>query len=146
MKDSLYLIDYLVDTGPLVGFFDADDEWHRWSDSALSVLGGPLLTTEMVVTEACYLLGKHTEAVQGLLELVEDGYLRVCATLPENIVRIRALMSKYPQMDLADASLVVLSEQHPRAKLITLDRTDFTVYRRDNGTPVPCLMPLGPPQ
>ena len=143
MKDSQYSIDYLVDTGPLVGFFDADDEWHQWSDCALTILEGPLLTTEMVVTEACHLLGKHAGAVQGLLSLVEDGNLRIHAMLPENIVRIRALMGKYAQMDLADASLVVLSEWHPRARLITIDRTDFTVYRRNNGTPVPCLMPQG---
>ena len=138
-----FSVDYLVDTGPLVALLDADDQWHQWCKGALTILDGPLLTTEMVVTESCYLLGRHAEAVQELLSWVEDGRLCIHAMLPENIVRIRALMGKYAQMDLADASLVVLSEWHPRARLITIDRTDFTVYRRNNGTPVPCLMPQG---
>ena len=48
---------------------------------------------------------------------------------------------KYGQMDVADASLVVLSEWHPHARLITIDRKDFTIYRRSDGNPVPCIMP-----
>ena len=50
-------------------------------------------------------------------------------------------MDKYGQMDVADASLIVLSELNPRARLITIDRRDFTVYRRNDGNPVPCIMP-----
>jgi len=42
---------------------------------------------------------------------------------------------------LADATLVVLSEQYPKAKLITIDEKDFTIYRRRDGHPVPCIMP-----
>jgi hypothetical protein len=30
---------------------------------------------------------------------------------------------------------------NPAARLITVDRRDFTIYRRRNGTPVPCIMP-----
>ncbi|WP_157836908.1 hypothetical protein [Geminisphaera colitermitum] len=44
-------------------------------------------------------------------------------------------------MDLGDATLVALSEQFPRAKLITIDRTDFTIYRRKDGKLVPSIMP-----
>ena len=139
MKDSE--IDYLVDTGPLVGLLNNDDEWHHWSDSVLAFLDGPLLTTEMVITESCHLVRRHPEAVQELLCWVAEGRLRVHPTLPDSIVRIRVLIGKYAQMDLADASLVVLSERHPRARLITIDRKDFTIYRRDDGHPVPCIMP-----
>jgi len=37
--------------------------------------------------------------------------------------------------------LLILSELFPRAKLLTLDRADFSVYRRRDGRPVPCIMP-----
>jgi hypothetical protein len=36
-------------------------------------------------------------------------------------------------MDAGDATLVVLSEQYPRAKLLTVDTRDFAVYRRGDG-------------
>jgi len=45
------------------------------------------------------------------------------------------------EKNLADATLVVLSEQYQRANLITLNEKDFTIYRRRDGHPVPCIMP-----
>lgn len=44
-------------------------------------------------------------------------------------------------MDVGDASLVILSERFPRAKLVTTDVTDFTLYRRRDGRPVPIIAP-----
>jgi hypothetical protein len=35
-------------------------------------------------------------------------------------------------MDLADASIVVLSERHPRSQVLTVDRKDFSIYRRND--------------
>jgi predicted nucleic acid-binding protein len=77
-----------------------------------------------------------------VLDSIEAGVLRVLPVVPVAAPHIKELMLKYhPQMDLADASLVVLSEQYPKAKLITIDRRDFTVYRRKDGNPVPPIMP-----
>ena len=50
------------------------------------------------------------------------------------------LLAKYPQMDAGDATLVVLSELCPRARLITLD-DDFRRYRRFRNQAVPLVMP-----
>jgi hypothetical protein len=44
-------------------------------------------------------------------------------------------------MDAADASLVVLSEIYPEAKVITTDRADFTVYRRFRARKLPVVCP-----
>ena len=41
-------------------------------------------------------------------------------------------MTRYEHMDLADASIVVLSERHPRSKVLTVDRKDFSIYRRND--------------
>ena len=41
-------------------------------------------------------------------------------------------MSRYRQMDLADASIVVMTELHARSQVLTIDRTDFSVYRRND--------------
>jgi hypothetical protein len=55
--------------------------------------------------------------------------------------RAAELISRYPNMDAGDASLVVLSENFPRAKIITLDVRDFTVYRRFRDEPLPLIHP-----
>ena len=44
---------------------------------------------------------------------------------PENLTRTQELILKYHTMDAGDASLVVLSEQNPKAQIITIDRADF---------------------
>ena len=41
-------------------------------------------------------------------------------------------MARYRQMDLADASIVVMSELHSRSQVFTVDRRDFSVYRRNH--------------
>ena len=132
-----------MDAGPLVAYFNADDQWHTWSVGALNNLGFPFRATELVVGEVCYFLRKYAQgaSMREFWELIESGDLQVCATLPDAAPRMKALMGKYDQMDVADASLVVLSERYPRARLITIDRKDFTFYRRDDGNPVPCIMP-----
>jgi uncharacterized protein len=35
-------------------------------------------------------------------------------------------------MDLADASIVVMTELHARSQVLTVDRRDFSVYRRND--------------
>jgi predicted nucleic acid-binding protein len=72
---------------------------------------------------------------------VQTGQLVLVPTLAQNADAIAEKLRKYDRMDLADASLVALSEQYPHAKLITIDRTDFTIYRRRDGKPVPTIMP-----
>jgi predicted nucleic acid-binding protein len=45
-------IKTLVDAGPLIGWLNADDQWHEWSVSILSAQRGSLHTTEIVLGEA----------------------------------------------------------------------------------------------
>ena len=139
MKDSAF--DYLVDAGPLVAYLNKSDQWHVWANAAMRYLGETVITTDAAFTEVCYLLRKQRTVMDELLRHAADGFIRVHSILPTHLARLHELMSKYDFMDLADATLVVLSEQYPKAKLITLDKKDFTIYRRHDGHPVPCIMP-----
>jgi uncharacterized protein len=49
-------------------------------------------------------------------------------------------MRRY-QTDFADASVVMLSEQYPRARVFTIDFGDFRVYRRFKNQSVPIFEP-----
>ena len=134
-------IVHLVDAGPLVGWFNANDQWHDWATDTLSRVNGPLHTTEIILGEACWHLGGNTQPAHALLSLVRMGAIRLLHPWPEALERTQELMLKYERMDAADASLVVLSEIHEEAKIITTDRRDFRVYRRFGRQKLPTLFP-----
>jgi predicted nucleic acid-binding protein len=131
----------LVDAGPLIGWLNAADQWHDWSVSVLSQVRGPLHTSEIILGEACWNLGGNTQPAHALLGMVRKGAICLLAPWPEHLKRTQELLIKYPNMDTGDASLVTLSELYPTAKVITTDRTDFTIYRRFRSQKLPALFP-----
>lgn len=133
-------INYLVDAGPVVGLFNRQDQWHAWSASVLTVLEEPLATTETVWAEVCHLLRTARPCLLAAVNAVRTGGLRLLPVW-EQADRISALLEKYPQMDAGDASLVVLSEKLPKAKIITTDVRDFTIYRRFRNESLPLIHP-----
>lgn len=133
-------IDYLVDAGPIVGLLSETDQWHAWSDSVLTVIDVQLATTETVWGEICHLLRRNRIALFAAIEALETGRI-VLLPVWDRAARIRILMERYPQMDAGDASLVVLSERFPKAKIITTDFRDFTVYRRFRNDALPLIHP-----
>jgi predicted nucleic acid-binding protein len=131
----------LLDAGPLVARLNKRDEWNAWASGVLNALTDAFGITETVLAEAAYHLRNGRPALQGLMSMVDHGFLKVFPVVAESPARLAELLAKYPQMDLGDATLVALSERFPKAKLITIDRTDFSVYRRKDGKPVPSIMP-----
>lgn len=122
-------IKTIVDAGPLIGWLNANDQWHDWSVAALSARRGPLHTTEIVLGEACWQLGGNTQPAHALLDLVRKGALILARPWSEHLAGTQRIMLKYPSMDAADASLVSLAELSPRAALVTIDRRDFQPCR-----------------
>lgn len=96
--------EHLVDTGPLVGWINARDQWHAWSVKVMEGLQPPLITCEAVIAEAAWQLGKSREAVDQLYGLIEAGAVRIVDLLPGNISHLRALSAKYPEMDFCDTA------------------------------------------
>ncbi len=121
----------LIDTGPLVAFFDASDAYHGVCIETLKGIGEPLVTTWPVLTEAFYLLGFSWKAQDNLWEFIMRDGLEVCSLDSTMQSRCRKLMEKYRDlpMDLADGTLVVLAESKKISRIVTLDHKDFTIYR-----------------
>jgi predicted nucleic acid-binding protein len=143
VKDSD--IRFLVDAGPLVGAFWPADQSHAWSRKVLSSVGGPVYTTEAVFAEAAYQLNTHVPALLQLLAALEAGLVRLISMDPSSGVRAAEFITRYaPRADWGDATLVILSERYPRARLVTVDVRDFTIYRRRDGRPVPRITPQNP--
>jgi predicted nucleic acid-binding protein len=135
------MADYITDTGPLVGWINARDQWHDWSVGVLEALEPPLITCEAVIAEAAWHLSRSREAIDRLYGLVESGAVQVAELLPEHMPHVRALSAKYPAMDFCDAAMVRLSEIYPRARVITTDYAHFSVYRRFRDKPVLLIHP-----
>jgi len=134
-------IRYLIDAGPLVGALSSRDQHHAWSAGVIATLDEPVFTTEIVFGEACHLLVGERPAMLVLIRMVAEKRLNLLPVWAEYGDRAAALLTRYPRMDAGDASLVVLSERFPHAKIITTDVRHFTVYRRFRNEALPLLHP-----
>jgi uncharacterized protein len=122
----------ICDTGPLVAYLNRNDPYHSWAVALMKQVRSPMLTTEPVLTELAYFLRADQVDVDPLFQLLERNAVRVDLQVAAHWPRLRTLMARYDQMDLADASIVVLSERHVRCQVLTVDRKDFSVYRRND--------------
>ena len=120
----------ICDTGPIVAYLNRHDPYHAWAVALMKQVRPPLLTCEPVLTEAAYFLREDDSSVDPLFELIERDVLRLAFDLAAHWPRVRTLLARYDRMDLADASIVVMSELHTRDQVLTVDRRDFSVYRR----------------
>ena len=129
-----------ADTGLLVAAADSRDRHHRWAAAQLRK-NAPFHTCEAVILETAWVLGSPVK-VLGLLargDLVLDPDFAFSTEVP----RLLELCRKYSDrsMDLADACLVRMTELTVRCKVWTVDREDFSAYRRHGRQTVPCEFP-----
>lgn len=122
----------ICDTGPLVAYLNRHDPYHTWAVAVMREVRPPMLTSEPVLTEAVYFLREDALDVEPLFLLLERGALRLQFDVSAYWPRIRTLMARYKRMDLADASIVVMSELHAHSEVLTVDRKDFSIYRRND--------------
>ncbi len=133
------MVKHIVDTGPLVAAMRREPTpASRWASALLRSLPRPLYTCEAVLTETAYFVG-----APDVLGALADGLLVVRFSLETAQARVAELVNKYAdrEMALADACLVAMTELFPQCQLITLDVTDFRVYRRYGDKPIPLILP-----
>lgn len=122
----------ICDTGPLVAYLNRRDPHHAWAVALMKRVRPPMRTCEAVLTETVYFLREDGVDVDPLFQLLEREALRLDFDVAGHWPRLRTLMARYRQMDLADASIVVMTEVHARSQVLTVDRKDFSAYRRND--------------
>jgi predicted nucleic acid-binding protein len=129
----------IADTGFIVAFARRNDEYHSWALDVAKQSTEPLLTCEAVLAEAAF----HLESSSYVLSLVEDEFLRVAFDCSRHILQLQELARRYADRkpDLADLCLIRMSELYPRYTVITVDASDFRVYRRNKREMIPLLCP-----
>jgi len=139
------VITWIVDTGPLVAYLDADDPSHARVAPHWDAFCGQLVTSSAVITEAMHFVATSPGGPRSLAELVEESGMEVYdLSRPPELREAAALMEKYADtpMDFADATLVLLAEALRIDDVVTLDFRGFSAYRTRNGRalrPVPEL-------
>ena len=133
----------ICDTGPLVAYLNRRDPYHAWALALMKQVRSPMLTSEPVLTEAVYFLREDRLEIEPLFQLLEREVLRLDFDLSAHWPRLRTLMARYDRMDLADASIVAMSEIYKRSQVLTVDRKDFSIYRRNDRQVIDFVAPPG---
>ena len=122
----------VVDSGFLIGLFDAADRLHARCRAFLRDYRGRFLTTEAVLTETLALLStaQQLRCLRWLGDAAQAGLLIVDRE-PVDFRAVEGLARKYADqpMDFADASVVLLATRAGVREILTADRRDFAVYR-----------------
>ena len=119
----------IIDTGLFVALFSPSDRWHACAKEWLSRFNGRLLTVDAVLTEAAYFLPEYRRTE--LAEMAASGIFEVIAPDAKAYRRIAELLRKYARQDpdWADISLIWLAEASNIMRIVTVDTTDFSIYR-----------------
>jgi uncharacterized protein len=129
----------IADTGFLVAFANRNDRHHDWAVSIAEGLTDPLLTCEPVLAEAAF----HLQNVSLVLAMIGEGLIVLAFDCLENLPQLAALAKRYSDRhpDLADLCLIRMSELYPKHGVVTVDREDFLVYRRNKRETIPLICP-----
>jgi predicted nucleic acid-binding protein len=129
----------IADTGFLVAFANRNDRHHQWAVRVAERVTEPLLTCEAVLAEAAF----HLQSVELVLAMLGEGLVALAFDCRDHLPQLAALAGRYRNRrpDLADVCLIRMSELYPRHTVITVDRSDFQVYRRNKREKIPLLCP-----
>ncbi|MCX6482943.1 MAG: PIN domain-containing protein [Mycobacterium sp.] len=128
----------IVDTSALLAYFNAREPDH---DDVARVIDehadGVLVISPYVVAELDYLVATRigVDAELAVLRELSSGAWHLADFDAGNLERATAIIEKYRDQDigLADASNVVLADQHRTTTILTLDRRHFEVLRPIGG-------------
>jgi predicted nucleic acid-binding protein len=128
----------IADTGLLKALLDADDARHDWGVAQFHE-HAPFYTCDAVLVELAFVLDTPIPG----LELLQRGDLVLDFDLSAQAQPLLDMLHKYRdrEMELADACLVRMTELNAQCKVWTVDREDFSIYRRHGRQVVPCEFP-----
>jgi len=129
----------IADTGFVVAFLNRSDRHHEWAAEIGMGVSEPLLTCEAVLAEAAF----HVGSVGRVVELAQEGLIRIAFDLHKNLGEVAALAERYRDRtpDLADLCLIRMSELYENLPVLTVDESDFRVYRRNRRDVIPIVCP-----
>jgi len=85
----------------------------------------------------------HLRNVPLVLAMIRDGLIGLAFDCQDHLPQLAALANRYANRlpDLADLCLIRMSELYPSHSVITVDREDFRIYRRNKREAIPLICP-----
>ena len=122
-----------------MAFVNRGDAHHEWALHLATQITEPLLTCEAVLAETAF----HLQDSALVLAMLRDGLVSLAFDCNDHLPQLAALAERYRdrQPDLADLCLIRMSELFPRHSVITVDRVDFRVYRRNKRDTIALITP-----
>ena len=129
----------ILDAGPLIAALNRTDQFHQWACDILGRLGPPFYSCPEAIAEAAAMTGQPA----AIVEMIKAGEIILDFDLTHHSDSVLRLLKKYRDrhMDLADACIVRMTELAKDSRVITVDRSDFEVYRRNGRDLIPLLVP-----
>jgi predicted nucleic acid-binding protein len=129
----------ILDAGPLIAAINSRDRHHRWARETLERIGPPFYSCAEAMAETAAMTGQPA----AIVEMIQAKEIVLDFNLSEHTAGVLTLLKKYRdrKMDLADACIVRMTELIRECRVVTLDRTDFTVYRRNGRELIPLVVP-----
>jgi len=129
----------IADTGFLVAFANRNDRHHAWAVGVAEQLSEPLLTCEAVLAETAFHLG----GCRIVFDMLRDGLVRLAFDCAASLDQLENLAGRFADRrpDLADLCLIRMSELNPKLPVVTVDREDFRIYRRNKREAIPLVCP-----
>ena len=129
----------VADSGGIYGLYDRRDSAHGRIRTVLERERDPIVIPAVILGELDYLLRVRLGA-QALLQFLSDldsGAFLLEAVTPHDLLRCRALLMKYADLDigLCDASVVAVAERLGTDRILTVDERDFRAIRSVRGKP-----------
>jgi predicted nucleic acid-binding protein len=129
----------IADTGFLVAFVSSNDEHNGWAKNIAEQLTEPLLTCEAVLAETAFHIGNCSR----IFNLLNDRIIAIAFDCNDHLSQLEELAARYADRkpDFADLCLVRMSELFPKHPVVTIDREDFRIYRRNKRDMIPLICP-----
>ena len=130
---------HILDAGPIIATLNAKDTHHRWACATLKRLGPPFYSCPEAIAEAAAMTGQPA----AIVEMIQAEEIILAFDLSQQTAAVLSLLKKYRdrEMDLADACIVRMTELIRDSRVITVDRSDFAVYRRNGREIIPVIVP-----
>jgi len=130
---------HILDAGPLIAALNRDDHHHGWARETIARLGPPFHSCPEAMAEAAAMTGQPA----AIVEMIQAREIILAFDLAEQAASVLTLSHKYADrgMDLADACIVRMTELVRDCRVVTVDRADFSVYRRNGRDVIPIIAP-----
>ena len=121
----------VVDSGVLYALFDRRDDWHARAVAFFKDHSHDIVVPLTILGEVGYMVEAKLggTAPRALADWLSQGLVQTEGLLPQDLMRMTQLMSKYPALGFVDASVAAIAERLVIDMIATTDRRHFSAIR-----------------